>query len=147
MSTLRECRILSTDQTVLRRREPVTLVNTPFMTQHLPWPSWHFSNRSIVLHGLRTEKQVAFREAAVRRGAGAFEPFERQCDSCTSMGWATWPRSPMGRWRCCGKKLDPGRRVRACVGKSCPKADRKMLMAVSDAKLTPDDMLLTETVR
>ena len=31
-------------------------------------------------------------------------------------------------------KLEPGRRVRACVGKSCPRADRQMLLAVSNSK-------------
>jgi hypothetical protein len=123
----------------LQRRVNVTLVNTPFMSQHLPWPSWHFSNKSIVLHGLRTEKQDAFRQAAIQRGSGAFEPYERQCASCESMGWATWPRSPMRAWRCCGKKLEPGRRVRACVGKNCPRVSRQMLLAVANARQSLGD--------
>ena len=118
----------------LRRRQTVTLVNTPFMAQHLPWPSWHFSNRSIVLHGLRTEKHAAFREAAAHAGAGPFEPFERECGTCGAMGWTTWPSSPINRWRCCGKRLEPGRRVRACVGKNCPRTPKKMLLEVANAK-------------
>lgn len=123
----------------LRRRRNVTLVNTPFMAQHIPWPSWHFSNRSIVLHGLRTEKHLAFRYAAKQAGAGRFEPVERRCGTCASMGWTTWPGTPMRHWRCCGKALGPGRRVRACVGKNCPRVGRKTLIAVSDSA-DPADM-------
>ena len=121
----------------LKRHVPVTLVNTPFMSQHLPWPSWHFSNKSIVLHGLRTEKQTAFREEAARKGSGEFEPYRRTCGSCKGMGWTTWATSPMNQWRCCGKRLEPGRRVRACVGKSCPKVDKHTLLAVANSKDPP----------
>lgn len=123
----------------LKRQAPVTLVNTPFMGQHLPWPSWQFSNRSIVLHGLRTEKQTLFREEAIRRGSGEFEAYYRTCDSCQQMGWTTWPDSPMNQWRCCGKRLDPGRRVRACVGKQCPRVDKQTLLAVANAKDPPEE--------
>ena len=122
----------------LKLRVPITLVNTPFMSQHLPWPSWHFSNKSIVLHGLRTEKQTAFRDEAVRKGSGAFEPYDRFCDSCKAMGWTTWPSSPMNGWRCCGKRLDPGRRVRACVGKNCPRVDKQTLVAIANQKDPPE---------
>ena len=126
----------------LKRQTSVTLVNSPFMGQHLPWPSWHFGNTSIVLHGLRTEKQNAFREEAIRKGSGAFEPYRRTCGSCQDMGWSTWPDSPLNRWRCCGKRLEPGRRVRACVGKQCPRVDKQTLLAVANAKNPPGGLNL-----
>lgn len=89
-----------------RHNESVAIVNTPFMVQHHPWPATvhgAFSNSSIVLHGLKKEKnQVKFREVVARRGLGPFVPFHRKCGSCAAMGWSTWPGSVHGRWTCCG---------------------------------------------
>ena len=44
--------------------EPVTLVNTPLMKQHHPWPSavrGRFSNSSIILHGLKKPSRALSR--------------------------------------------------------------------------------------
>lgn len=82
------------------------LVNTPFMVQHHPWPAaihGAFSNRSIVLHGLKREKnQIKFRRIAEERGLGRFVPFDRKCGTCAELGWSTWPGAVHGQWTCCG---------------------------------------------
>ena len=85
----------------------LSLVNTPFMVQHHPWPATvhgAFSNSSIVLHGLKKEKnQLKFRGVVARRGLGPFVPFRRRCAGCAELGWSTWPGSIHGRrWTCCG---------------------------------------------
>ena len=84
----------------------IRLVNTPFMVQHHPWPATvhgAFSNHSIVLHGLKRERnQKKFRALAERRGAGPFVPFDRTCGSCAALGWSTWPGSAHAGWTCCG---------------------------------------------
>jgi hypothetical protein len=88
------------------RKLRLTLVNSPFMVQHHPWPaSVHgaFSNSSIVLHGLKRERnQKKFYELALRRGMGPFVPFRRKCGNCAALGWSSWPSSPVSHWRCCG---------------------------------------------
>lgn len=116
-------------------RQRVTLVNTPKMRQHLPWPSWGFGNQSIVLHGLRSEKNDVFRDHAARQGRGAFVPFNRTCGRCDAMGWTTWPGTPLSRWRCCGvPHPGGGRRVAGCVGKRCPRmtpALKKLLVSMA----------------
>ena len=86
---------------------PVELVNTPFMVQHHPWPATvhgAFGNSSIVLHGLKKERnQLKFRSVAASRGLGPFVPFRRKCGGCADMGWSTWPNSVHARsWTCCG---------------------------------------------
>ena len=99
-----------------RHNESVTLVNTPFMVQHHPWPATvhgAFSNRSIVLHGLKKEKnQRKFRDLVLHRGLGPFVPFRRKCGSCAAMGWSTWPGSVHGQWTCCG--CDAAESKRTC---------------------------------
>ena len=85
----------------------IELVNSPFMVQHHPWPATvhgAFSNSSIVLHGLKKEKnQRKFREVVMQRGMGAFVPFRRHCGNCASLGWSTWGASVHSRlWTCCG---------------------------------------------
>ena len=84
----------------------IELVNTPFMVQHHPWPATihgAISNSSIVLHGLKKEKnQLKFQALAKRRALGPFIPFHRKCGSCSDMGWSNWPGSIHGRWTCCG---------------------------------------------
>ena len=86
------------------RRLRVTLVNSPLGVQHLPWPSWSFGNRSIVLHGLK-EASSPFWAHAARSSSGPFEPTARTCDSCAAMGWSTWPGSVVHAWRCCGERV------------------------------------------
>ena len=84
----------------------IQLVNSPFMVQHHPWPAavhGAFSNSSIVLHGLKRERnQKKFRAIAEARGLGPHLPFERACGSCAGLGWSTWPGSQVGQWTCCG---------------------------------------------
>ena len=88
------------------RNLSVQLVNSPFMVQHHPWPAaihGAFSNSSIVLHGLKRERnQKKFRAIAEARGLGPHVPFRRKCASCAELGWSTWPGSSIGRWTCCG---------------------------------------------
>ena len=91
----------------LRRRQPVTLVNTPMMSQHYPWPVYSrnaFGNHSIVLHGAKraTSRLWTF---AQRRSSGPFIPLSRECDSCSRMGWSTYPGSEFGSWQCCGARV------------------------------------------
>ena len=109
--------------------EPVTLVNTPLMKQHHPWPSavrGRFSNSSIILHGLKKPQHERFRDLAIARGSGPFEPYVRECDTCRAMGWSTWP-SPLNEWRCCGSRVEPRTLRRACRGRMCPKSPLKPL--------------------
>ena len=55
---------------LLQRRANVTLVNTPFMKQHHPWPSpQSLSNASIVLHGLKGPRQEHYRQEQAKRKA------------------------------------------------------------------------------
>lgn len=113
----------------LKLDEPVTLVNTPLMKQHHPWPSavrGRFSNSSIILHGLKKPQHERFRELAIERGMGPFEPFVRECGTCKGMGWSTWP-SPLNSWRCCGSKVEPRALRRACRGRHCPRTPPKAL--------------------
>lgn len=88
------------------RNLSLRLVNTPFMVQHHPWPAaihGAFSNRSIVLHGLKREKnQVKFRRIAEVRGLGNFVPFDRKCGTCADLGWSSWPGAVHAQWTCCG---------------------------------------------
>ena len=88
------------------RNRSIHLVNSPFMVQHHPWPAavhGAFSNSSIVLHGLKRERnQKKFRAVAEARGLGPIVPFERKCASCDELGWSTWPGSPIAQWTCCG---------------------------------------------
>ena len=109
--------------------DPVTLVNTPLMKQHHPWPSavrGRFSNSSIILHGLKKPQHERFRDLAISRGSGPFEPYVRECGTCKGMGWSTYP-SPLNSWRCCGSKVEPRALRRACRGRMCPKAPLKPL--------------------
>ena len=90
-----------------RRRFSVSLVNSPFMVQHHPWPtSTHgaFSNASIVMHELKDNRTDYFRRFAARRGGGPFVPTPRTCDSCAAMGWTSWPGSAHAAWKCCGNR-------------------------------------------
>ena len=103
--------------------KPVTLINTPLMKQHHPWPSsirGRFSNYSIVLHGLKSPEHERFRELAISRGSGPFEPIGRECGTCKDMGWSTWPDSPVNSWRCCGSRIQPQKLKLACRGRLCP---------------------------
>ena len=112
----------------LERNQTVTLVNTPLMRQHHPWPSsikGRFSNASIILHGLKKPLHERFRELAITRGSGPFEPFHRECGTCKDMGWSTWPDSPLNAWRCCGTRMEPQRLKHACRGRLCPRTPRK----------------------
>ena len=92
-------------------RTGVTLVNTPFMRQHHPWPmggrngSYSFSNASIVLHTLKSARQEPLRQAAIMRGSGPFKPTPRTCASCEKMGWCRWTGGPCINlnWTCCGE--------------------------------------------
>ena len=85
--------------------QTVRLIQTPFMVQHHPWPSFArggFTNSSIVMHGLKQKKMVASQvEQAERRSSGPFEPVVRACGSCLAMGFSSWPGSVMNRWTCC----------------------------------------------
>ena len=86
-------------------RTAVTLVNTPFMKQHHPWPSpQSLSNASIVLHGLKGPRQEHYRQEAMQRSSGPFEPTQRVCGDCHRMGWCRWKSGPCMalNWRCCG---------------------------------------------
>ena len=91
------------------RNLTLTLVNSPFMVQHHPWPAvvhGAFSNSSIVLHGLKKERnQRKFYDLALRRGMGPFVPFRRKCGNCAALGWSSWPGSPVSQWQCCGCDL------------------------------------------
>lgn len=117
-------------QVALRLGRPLMLVNSPFMKQHLAWPSnASFGARAIVMHGMRSARQDAFRTHARSVSATLpFQPAERHCDRCSAMGWSTWPASPMGEWRCCGIDLrskggqprNKWRRLKPCNGKRCP---------------------------
>ena len=138
----------------LERKATVTLVNTPLMKQHHPWPSaikGRFSNSSIVLHGLKKPVHERYRHLAISRGSGRrqpvvtarpcvslfllpdsgcratgpFEPFNRECGTCKEMGWSTWPDSPLNSWRCCGTRMEPQRLKHACRGRLCPRTPRK----------------------
>ena len=86
----------------------VTLVNTPFMLQHHPWPTrTHgvFSNSSLVVHGLKKPHHEAFRALAIQRGSGPFVPVTRTggaCGGAGSRGWGTGSPSPLQNWTCCG---------------------------------------------
>ena len=109
----------------VERNESITLVNTPLMVQHHPWPSsirGRFGNTSIVLHGLKKPGHERFRELAIARGSGAFVPYPRVCDTCVRMGWSTWPNSPMGAWQCCGARVEARQLKRACRGRMCPRS-------------------------
>lgn len=81
----------------------LTLVNSPLGIQHLPWPSWQFDNRSIVLHGLKGAHNPFWKYAS-RRARGRFVPTPRVCDTCSQMGWVTYPGSFARDWRCCGDR-------------------------------------------
>ena len=78
------------------------------MVQHHAWPAavhGAFSNSSIVLHGLKRERnQKKFRAVAEARGLGPLVPFNRVCGGCDALGWSTWPGSVLvrRRWTCCG---------------------------------------------
>lgn len=102
------------------RQLPMTLVNTPFMVQHHPWPAvMHgaFSNSSIVLHGLKKERnQRKFYQFAMQRGMGPLVPFRRKCGSCAALGWSSWPTSPVRSWTCCGCDA-VGESKRQCTGR------------------------------
>ena len=39
----------------------------------------------------------------MKRGSGPFVPYPRLCDTCSRMGWSSWPSSVVNGWRCCGK--------------------------------------------
>jgi hypothetical protein len=101
------------------RKIRIHLVNTPFMVQHHPWPAQvhgAFSNSSIVLHGLKRERnQRKFRAIAEARGLGRHVPFRRACGSCADLGWSTWPGSIHAGWACCG--CDATRSKAECDGR------------------------------
>lgn len=131
--------------------EPVTLVNTPLMKQHHPWPSavkGKFSNASIILHGLKKPVHERYHALAIERGTGPFEPYVRECDTCRAMGWSTWPGSPMQQWRCCGSRVEPRQLRRGCRGRLCPKVQKKKLEDASASLLqsaaAADDHVLHE---
>ena len=124
-----------TTAVALARRTPVTLVNSPQQRQHFPWPSWKFSNASVVMHGVRSAKNERFRAHASAYGSGPFVPYERACGGCEEMGWVTWPSSPLGAWRCCGERVQRnGARLRPCTGKACPNVPMSVLKAVMDGR-------------
>lgn len=83
------------------RGKRLTLVNTPFMHQHLPWPVSRFGNATIVVHGIKSANTSLWTTAA-RRTAGPFVPFRRVCDTCQQRGWSSWPTADANAWRCCG---------------------------------------------
>jgi hypothetical protein len=129
-----------TTAVALARSTPVTLVNSPQHVQHFPWPSWKFSNASVVMHGVRSAKNERFRAHASAYGSGPFVPYERTCGGCEEMGWVTWPNSPLGAWRCCGKRVQRnGARLKACTGKACPDVPMSVLRAVMDG--TGDNLM------
>ena len=116
----------------------VRLVNTPFMVQHHPWPAevhGAFSNSSIVMHGLKRERnQRKFHAIAERRGQGTFVPFRRVCGSCAELGWSTWASSPHARWTCCGcdataPKADCNERMGHGLPLTAPKRSSRHLRA------------------
>ena len=82
----------------------LTLVNSPLGVQHFAWGSWSFGNRSIVLHGLKGPNNP-FWDFAMRRGSGPYIEYPRECDTCASMGWSTWPGSIVNEWTCCGRRV------------------------------------------
>ncbi|KAL1515704.1 hypothetical protein AB1Y20_002320 [Prymnesium parvum] len=91
----------------LNRNIQITLVNTPMMGQHYPWPVYSrrpFGNHSIVLHGAKrpTSRLWAFAQG---RSTGPFVHRVRECDSCHRMGWSTYPGSKFRKWQCCGDRL------------------------------------------
>lgn len=102
------------------RQLPMTLVNSPFMVQHHPWPAvvhGAFSNSSIVLHGLKKERnQRKFYQLAMQRGMGPLVPFRRKCGNCAALGWSSWPTSPVRSWTCCGCDA-VGESKRQCTGR------------------------------
>lgn len=130
------------------RREPVTLVNSPYFSQHFPWPSktsgsdshLRFSNKSIILHGLKTRKHQSILQEAMARSSGPFVPFMRECDSCERMGWSTWPLSPVRNWTCCGERVKPRMLQRACRGKACPRLTKEALRY----RVHPNDDVLVD---
>ena len=65
-----------------------------------------FSNRSIVLHGLKGPNNP-FWDFAQKRSSGPLIPYPRTCDSCARMGWSTWPGSVVNEWTCCGRQVVP----------------------------------------
>jgi len=108
-------------QLAQQHRYNVTLVDSPFMIQHHPWPSSRhgaFSNSSIVIHELKDNRTDFFWRFAQWRGSGPFVPQERRCDTCAAMGWSSWPGSSLGGWRCCGAVLSPRARRRARRGRA-----------------------------
>ena len=97
------------------------------------------------MHGVRSAKNERFRQFAIMRGSGPFVPAARECGPCEEMGWVTWPGSPLGRWRCCGRRVQQhGSRLRACTGKACPDVEVAVLRAV---KAGAGDGLLSEYAR
>ena len=125
----------------LSQGNTVTLVNTPVMRQHHPWPSairGAFSNASIILHGLKRPGHERFRELAIKRGSGPFEPYIRECGTCKEMGWSTWPNSPLDRWRCCGSKVEPRALKASCRGRMCPSRVKGASRAVRAARAAAD---------
>ena len=105
-----------------RERLNLTLVNSMLGVQHHPWATYTrgaFSNRSVVLHGLKGAKSP-FWQFAAQRGAGPFQPTTRRCGACgggggcagcagggAGMRWSSWPGDPAAGWTCCGEAL-PG---------------------------------------
>ena len=107
------------------RSTRITLVHTPIRIQHFPWPSWHFSNSSIVMHGLKggceangkggctpnDKGTIEFRRSAQAHGTGPFVAWPRECDTCERMGWSTYPGSHLNRWRCCGQRTKEAKKA------------------------------------
>lgn len=95
-------------QLAMRRKLALWLVNAPIFEQHHPWPAvTHHppTNRCVLVHKMPIKAPQLW-EAVQARTRGPFEPARRVCGTCAEeMGWVTWPGSPVGRWRCCGRKL------------------------------------------
>jgi hypothetical protein len=94
-------------QVTASRNVSVRLVDTPGMVQHHPWPATvkgAFSNTSIVMHGIKTDKprMKAVLALIEQRTNATFVPFHRKCGTCADMGWSSWPGSRQNNWLCCG---------------------------------------------
>ena len=126
------------------------------MVQHHPWPALvhgAFSNSSIVLHGLKREKnQKKFRAVAERRGLGPLVPFKRVCGTCAGLGWSTWPGSRVGGWTCCGcdataSKAECDRRMGQALPAAGAAAQRRQMHSQALESYRSRDMVTTVDVR
>ena len=86
----------------------VTLVNTPLWLSHHPYASSRAVDRAdglLVLHGLKDNDTSPYYLKAKAASGRPYQLAPRQCDTCSRLGWVTWPGSPMKEWRCCGERI------------------------------------------